>query len=356
MVNQWAFKILLAPLALLYGIGVSIFNFLYSTGLLRGVRFNLPVISVGNLSVGGTGKTPHVEYLIRLLQEHIRIAVVSRGYKRKTSGFLEVQMNMDASQTGDEPLQFKRKYPDTIVAVAESRSLAIPLVVRQHPDLQTIILDDGFQHREVKPGLNILLTEYSNLYSRDFLLPVGRLREWRSGASRADVIVVTKCPPSLTNDELNLIKKEVQRKPGQPVFFSRFIYGQPYRMYGNGERLTLHKNLPVLVVAAIAGTEYLMDYVTTQSGEVRLLEYTDHHSFSDSDLRDIKKHFDAFSETSSPIILTTEKDAMRLDSLRAQLLPLRIPIFILPVAVQFTEDAEPTFDDTIRKWLLDFKN
>lgn len=356
MVNQWAFKILLAPLALLYGIGVSIFSLLYATGLLKGVRFNLPVISVGNLSVGGTGKTPHVEYLLRLLREHIQMAVVSRGYKRKTSGYLEVQMNMDARQTGDEPLQFKRKFPETVVAVAESRSLAIPQIIRHHPSVQTIIMDDGFQHREVKPGLNILLTEYANLYSRDFLLPVGRLREWRSGASRADIIVVTKCPPDLSQQEQNKLTQEVRRKPSQSVFFSRFIYGQPYKMYSSAERISLHKDLPVLVVAAIAGTEYLMDYIASEAGEVRLMEFTDHYAFAESDLRDIKRHFDAFSETASPIILTTEKDAMRLDSLRAQLLPLQLPIYILPVAVRFMNEGEPTFDDTIRQWLLDFKS
>jgi len=198
MVDQWILKILLIPLAALYGLGVSIRNGLYSVGLLRGVTFGLPVISVGNLSVGGTGKTPHTEYLIRLLREYIKIAVLSRGYGRKSSGYLEVSPQYEATITGDEPLQYKRKFPDTRVAVAESRSLAIPLVLRSYPDTQLVILDDGFQHREVTPGLNLLLTEYNHLYTDDFLLPVGRLREWRQAAIRADMIIVTKCPPNLS--------------------------------------------------------------------------------------------------------------------------------------------------------------
>ena len=176
MVDQWILKILLFPLAVLYGLGVALRNGLYAIGLLKGVSFGIPVISVGNLSVGGTGKTPHTEYLIRLLREHLRLAVLSRGYRRQSSGYLEVSPYHDAILVGDEPLQYKRKYPEVQVVVAESRSLAIPLLLRSYPDTQVVIMDDGFQHREVVPGLNLLLTEYNRLYTRDWLLPVGRLR------------------------------------------------------------------------------------------------------------------------------------------------------------------------------------
>src|SRR5688500_14340231 len=209
MVDQWIFKIVLSPLAALYGLGVTIRNGFYKAGLLRGVSFSLPVISIGNLSVGGTGKTPHTEYLVRLLHEYIQIGILSRGYRRKTAGFLEVTSFHDASQVGDEPLQFKRKFPHIPVAVAENRSLAIPLLIRAYPDLQAILLDDGFQHREIEPGLNILLTEYNRLYTRDWLLPVGRLREWRNGAERANIIVVTKCPQNITDAEMIEVSKEV---------------------------------------------------------------------------------------------------------------------------------------------------
>jgi tetraacyldisaccharide 4'-kinase len=355
MINQWVLKLLLLPLALLYGAGVAIRNGLYNIGLLRGVVFNVPVISVGNLSVGGTGKSPHIEYLLRLLHEYLYLAVVSRGYKRKTTGYVEVRPELDATQSGDEPLQFKRKFPHVPVVVSESRSLAIPRVIARYPQTQAILLDDGFQHREVVPGLNIMLTEYNRLYTRDVLLPVGRLREWRGGARRADMIIVTKCPPALSAEERRTIAEEVRREDRQQVFFSRYIYGHPYKMYGPPERMPLRENLDILLVVAIAGTEYLMEYVAERAGDVHLLEYNDHHPFSSFDIGDIARHFKVFSEGRQPIILTTEKDAMRLDTHRNMLLELNLPIYILPVAVSFLDDNPAAFDEAVRSWLLNFK-
>ena len=355
MVNQWVLKLLLLPLALLYGLGVAIRNGLYSIGLLRGVSFSIPVISVGNLTVGGTGKTPHTEYLIRLLHEYLLLAVVSRGYKRKTTGYLEVATYHDASQTGDEPLQFKRKFPHVPVGVAESRSFAIPQIIRTYPATQVILLDDGYQHREIVPGLNILLTEYNRLYTEDWLLPVGRLREWRSEASRADYIVITKCPETLSAEEMDSIRKEVRKKEDQKVFFSWYRYGNPYKMYGSGERLVLNSELDVLLVVAIAGTEYLLEYVDGQSGDVRMLAYNDHHPFSTTDISDIERHYAHMSPDRERIILTTEKDAMRLDGHRKLLQQSSLPIYILPVAVQFIDDTPETFDLAVKDWLLTFK-
>ena len=355
MVNQWIFKLLLLPLAILYGLGVAIRNGLYASGLLRGVSFSIPVISVGNLTVGGTGKTPHTEYLIRLLYEYLPIAVVSRGYKRTTTGYLEVAPYNDASQVGDEPLQYKRKYPQVQVAVAESRSFAIPQVIRHHPVTKVVLLDDGYQHREVIPGLNILLTEYNRLYTKDWLLPVGRLREWRAGAKRADLIVVSKCPENLSPSEMDTIRTSVKRRDDQKVFFSRYRYGNPYRMYGHGERITLRQDLNVLLVVAIAGTEYLMEYVTGICDNVRMLSYNDHHPFTSSDLEEIAQHFGLMQDGKECIILTTEKDAMRLDSHRQHLQQLGWPIYILPVAVQFMDTDPEAFDHAIKEWLLNFK-
>ena len=355
MVNQWTLKLLLLPLAILYGIGVAIRNGLFSIGLLRGVTFSLPVISVGNLTVGGTGKTPHTEYLIRLLHEYLPLAVVSRGYKRKTTGYLEVSTAHDASRTGDEPLQFKRKFPHVAVAVAENRSFAIPQVIRDHPATRVVLLDDGYQHREVNPGLNILLTEYNRLYTKDWLLPVGRLREWRGGAVRADVIVVTKCPDTLTTAEIKLITADVKKREDQQVFFSRYRYGLPYKMYGSGERLAFHNELDVLLVVAIAGTEYLLEYVESQCADVHMVAYNDHHPFSNFDVGDIERHFKAMPEGRERIIVTTEKDAMRLDSHRDLLRSLSLPIYILPVAVQFVDEDPEAFDRYIKEWLLNFK-
>jgi tetraacyldisaccharide 4'-kinase len=355
MVNQWILKLLLLPLAILYGIGVAIRNSLYAVGLLRGVSFSIPVISVGNLTVGGTGKTPHTEYLIRLLHEYLPLAVVSRGYKRTTSGYLEVVPGHNATQAGDEPLQYKRKYQHVPVVVAESRSFAIPQVIRTYPETRVVLLDDGYQHREVVPGLNILLTEYNRLFTKDWLLPVGRLREWRGGAKRADMIVVTKCPDTLPPAEMEKIRASVIYDQRQQVFFSRYRYGLPYKMYGTGERIALRPELDVLLVVAIAGTEYLLEYVDSLCGDVRMLEYNDHHPFSNFDIGDMERHFKLMPEGRERIILTTEKDAMRLDVHRDLLRKLSLPIYILPVAVQFIDEPHDAFDTAIKSWLLNFK-
>ena len=354
MVNQWIFKLLLLPIALIYGAGATLRNLLFEFGVLKGSTFSLPVISIGNLTVGGTGKTPHTEYLIRLLHEYLYLAVLSRGYKRKTAGYLEVSTSSTANDVGDEPLQYKRKYPHVAIAVAESRSLAIPQLLRSHPQVNVILLDDGYQHREVIPGLNILLTDHARLFTRDFFLPVGRLREWRDEAKRADLIVVTKCPSNISYAEMDALRKEVAQNNNQQVFFSYYRYGHPYRMYGT-QRFPLHSNLTVLLVVAIAGTEYLLEHVENQCKEVRLMEYNDHHSYSNFDIGDIERHFNLIEDKQNAIILTTEKDAMRLDLHRDTLMKLNLPVYILPVAVSFVEDGTVSFDDTVKNWLLNFK-
>jgi tetraacyldisaccharide 4'-kinase len=187
-------QLLLAPISFLYGLGVSIYQGFYLSGFFKTLKFSIPVISVGNLTVGGTGKSPHIEYLIRLLKDYIPVAVLSRGYRRKTSGHILLTQLHTALDVGDEPVQIKNKFPDVPFAVNSNRSIGIPKLLSQHPEIKTILLDDAFQHLEVTPGLNILLTEYSNPYFKDYLLPSGRLREWRYGARRADIIIVTKCP------------------------------------------------------------------------------------------------------------------------------------------------------------------
>ena len=198
MVRDFILKVLLSPFAILFGIGVAFKNILYRVGLLKGLRFSIPVINLGNLTVGGAGKTPHTEYLIRLLKEYITVSTLSRGYGRSTKGYLHVHAGNTADQVGDEPLQYKRKFPDITVAVCESRSLGIPKLIQHNPNVQSILLDDAYQHRSVEPALNILLTEHDHRFTHDFLLPVGRLREWRSAYKRADRIIVTKCPHDLS--------------------------------------------------------------------------------------------------------------------------------------------------------------
>ena len=192
-------RILLLPLALLYGLGVGFRNLLYRVGILRSVRFDLPVISVGNLSMGGAGKSPHIEYLIRWLDQFLEVAVLSRGFGRNTYGYRPVTSIDTAEMVGDEPLQFKRKFPNVAICVSESRALGVPELVKRNPETQCVLLDDAFQHLAVTPGLNILLTEFTHPFTRDWLLPSGRLREGRYNYRRADIIIVTKCPPDFTS-------------------------------------------------------------------------------------------------------------------------------------------------------------
>ncbi|NUO02508.1 MAG: tetraacyldisaccharide 4'-kinase [Saprospiraceae bacterium] len=356
MVHATLVKILLSPLALLYGLGVSLRNVFYRTGLLRSVSFNIPVISVGNLSVGGAGKTPHIEYIIRLLKDYINVATLSRGYGRKTQGFLVVESHMNAEQAGDEPLQFKRKYPEILAGVAESRALAIPRLLMEDPETQVVLLDDAFQHRAVQPGLNILLTEYDNLFTRDFLLPSGRLREWRSAYRRADVLVVTKCPPVMESAQKEALIRELKPLPHQKIYFSYYEYGTPYYIFNPRFQATLQEDRDVLLVSGIARTEYLKTYISEKSRAVFTLAYEDHHFFDDSDLSDIKKAFgNITTEGIQKMILTTEKDAVRLEMHKSFIIENKLPVFVMPVQVQFHFDEKAQFDQTIRDFLLNFK-
>jgi tetraacyldisaccharide 4'-kinase len=354
MVQQTIFKILLAPISLLFGLGVSLRDFFYRTGLLKGVEFNLPVISVGNLSVGGAGKTPHIEYLIRLLNDYINVSTLSRGYKRKTKGYLRVQTNMTAEQAGDEPLQFKRKFPEITVAVSESRTFAIPQIVMDKPDVQVVLLDDAFQHRSVKPGLNILLTEYSRPFTRDYLLPSGRLREWRSAYSRADVVVVSKCPHQMGEEEKQAFLEEIKPLPHQKMFFSYYDYYRPYYIFNSQYVANLTEDVDVLLVCAIARTDYLEDYLLEKVNSVTTIEYEDHHFFNKYDVAHIKKRFDAL-ESKKKVILTTEKDMMRLELHKAFLVENQLPIFALPVQVRFHFEEGPEFDQLVKDFLVNFK-
>lgn len=347
-------KIFLFPLSILYGIGINIRNFLYQTKMIKSVRFDIPTIAIGNLSVGGAGKTPHVEYLIELLQPYINVATLSRGYKRETTGFLAVEAENSALQVGDEPLQYKRKYPNVFVTVSESRAFAIPKIIQQRPDSQVVLLDDAFQHRAVSPGLNILLTEYNRPYPKDYLLPFGRLREWRSGASRADVIVVTKCPTELSVVERDDMLALLKPLPHQKVFFTYYDYPRaPYYIFGNQTAL-LNDKLDVLLVCAIARTDYLVSSLNERVNSVRVMEFADHHFFSNADIGQVKRVFDTI-EGNQKIIVTTEKDAVRLQLHADFMIKEQLPIFALPAKVAFHFEEGKKFDELIKGFLLEFR-
>lgn len=347
-------QLLLSPFSLLYGIGVILRDFLYQTGLLKGVVFNLPIISVGNLSVGGSGKTPHVEYLIRLLRDYLEIATLSRGYKRETKGFLIASSSHNATQIGDEPLQYKRKYPDVLVTVSESRTFAIPEILNHQPNTQVVLLDDAFQHRAIIPGLNILLTEYSYPFTRDYLLPAGRLREWRSAYHRADIIIVTKCPTNLDREEQVLFFREINPLPHQQLYFSYFTYNYPYYIFNPNYAIHLQPDMDVLLICAIARTSYLLQYLQEQVQSVVLLEFEDHHYFTKNDIASFKATFERM-EGKKKLIITTEKDAMRLDLHRNYLITHQLPIFVLPVEVKFHFEEGEKFDEQIKSFLLNFR-
>lgn len=347
-------RLLLLPFSLLYGLGVSIRDFFYRRKLLVSVKFNLPVIAVGNLSVGGAGKTPHIEYLIRLLRPYINVATLSRGYMRKTKGYQIVRPFNSAEDVGDEPLMFARKFPDVFVTVNESRELGIPQIMQHAPHTQIILLDDAFQHRSVQPGLNILLTEYNRPFTRDFLLPSGRLREWRSAYRRADIIIVSKCPPDMTDVEKEAMVKEIKPFPFQDMFFSSYRYLQPYYILNPNYRLDLQEDIAVLLVCAIAGTDYLLEYLESKAGTVRVKEYEDHHYYTETDLEDIEKMFNALPG-GKKVILTTEKDAMRLELHRQWLLEKKLPVMVLPVEVYFHFEQGELFDKAVKEFLLEFK-
>ena len=353
MLRNRLVQLLLLPFSILYGVGVSIRNLFYKWKLLSAVKFNIPVISVGNLTVGGAGKSPHVEYIIRLLKDYIHLATLSRGYKRKTKGFLEVLPHFNADKAGDEPVQFKRKYPDIGVFINESRMFGIPQILMKRPETQVVLLDDAFQHLSVIPGLNILLTEFDRLFTKDFLLPSGRLREWPSAYKRADVIIVSKCPVDITQSEKEEILAEIAPLPNQEVFFSYFKYDLPYSIFSES-RIDLKEKYDVLLVSGIARTDYLLNHLTPLCNEIRTLEYEDHHAYNQMDIGRLKAQFDQMKSTKK-IVLTTEKDAIRLLNHKEYFIRHQINIFALPIKVNFHFYDQRRFDDYIKKFLLDFR-
>ncbi len=354
MIQHWLAKILLSPFSLLYGIIITIRNSFYDAKLLKSTTFNLPVIGVGNLSIGGAGKTPHVEYLISILRPYMDVAVLSRGYKRKSKGFRFVEIQDKVFTSGDEPIQYKRKFRDVVVAVAESRVTAIPEIVKSYPHMQCILLDDSFQHRSVAPGINVLLTEYDKLYTDDYLLPMGRLREWPSDAERANCIIVTKCPNELTEEHRTDVIKRLAVQDHQQLYFSRYAYYKPYLLVDGRQRLEFNLDQSVILLSAIASSRYLEEYLEDKVGEYASYKFEDHHYFTERDLETISQAYKNL-ESKQKYILTTEKDAVRLFEHREFLIKEQLPVFILPIVVQFHGNDGHQFNDYVKSYLLNVK-
>jgi len=345
-----SFRYLLFPLSLVYGAIVWLRNWLFDKNIFKSAAFNFPIICVGNIATGGTGKTPMTEYLIRLLQNDFNTATLSRGYKRKTKGFAIADEAATALEIGDEPMQFHNKYPGVTVAVGEERLVAIPQLLHDKPGTQLIILDDAFQHRMVKAGLNIVLTAFNNLYTRDLMLPAGDLRDVKDSMKRADIIVVTKCRPGLTVKEKKEIIEEISLLPHQSVFFTEIRYSRPYHLFTNAQPV-IGPGTNILLVCGIANPRPLKDYLTAQMHTYDMLRYPDHHIFHSDDLADIKKHFEKIQSTDK-IILTTEKDAVRLVKFQQEL--KAYPIYVLPIEHSFLFDEGPAFDKLVVNFIRSF--
>lgn len=342
-----SFRILLFPFSLLYGLIIIIRNFLYNKNIIRSVAFNLPIVNIGNLSVGGTGKSPMVEYLVALLKSGYHVGTISRGYKRKTKGYVLANPATTALEIGDEPMQFYTKFPDIAVAVGEERIVAVPQLLHDRPGTQVIILDDAYQHRAIQAGLNILLTDCGDLFTRDFFLPTGNLRDQRSSYKRANIIVVTKCPPDLSLTEKQSIIEEIKPLPQQHVFFTTMVYGTPYHIIThNSQNILLHHE--VLLIAGIAKPEPLKNYLVQHSYAYEEIAYSDHHIFTIDDLRTIMHKFNAIDATEK-LIITTEKDAVRLHKFKEQLID--IPIFALPIAHSFLFNEGIHFDNIVHTFI-----
>lgn len=343
----------LYPLSWLYGMGVFVRNKLFDWGWLRSRSFDVPVIAVGNLAVGGTGKTPHTEYLIKLLQSAgMNVATLSRGYKRKSKGYVLADGKSGARSIGDEPYQMKKKFPGIRVAVDEDRCHGIGQLLKlEKPAVDVVLLDDAFQHRYVKPGISILLTDFSRLLCDDALLPAGRLREPASGKSRAQVVIVTKCPDDIKPIDFNIIAKRLRLYPYQQLYFSRFRYGMLQPLFP--ERADRHRMFSsltgdeqILLVTGIASPAPLLKEVEAYAAHVRLLQFDDHHDFTPRDLQHIEEQFMQLEEWKR-LIITTEKDAARLAEHPALGEALKPYIYVLPIEIEFLQNQQHIFNQNI---------
>jgi tetraacyldisaccharide 4'-kinase len=330
---------LLFPFAILYGFITGIRNFFYDKGILKSYSFSIPVIAVGNLSVGGTGKTPQIEYLIRLLSEHYKIATLSRGYKRKSEGFVLADKNVNAETLGDEPYQFFQKFPEIKVAVDANRKNGIEQLLAQIEKPEIILLDDAFQHRKVKAGFYIVLTSYDDLFYNDFMLPTGNLRESRKGANRTNIVIVTKCPPDISAKEQESIKQKIQYylNENQPVFFSYIAYDDHF--YSEKEQIKIDnfQFVDKLVVAGIAKPEPFFAYL--QAVKKSTMVFPDHHHFTEKDIQTI------LETANRRKIVTTEKDFVRLKG--------KLPIdqlYYLPIKSSFVTSSNE-FDKKILEYV-----
>lgn len=343
--DSW--KIILFPFAWMYGWIIRFRHFLFNIGLLRSESFKLPVISVGNISAGGTGKTPLIEYLIRLLVDDYKIATLSRGYGRKTKGYLTGNQFSLYTDVGDEPMQYIRKFKKKIVvAVSEKRRLGIRNLMKSDSEIDVVLLDDAFQHRYVKPGLSILLTDFHKLYKEDYLLPVGTLRDTNHATKRADIIIVTKSHRVLSPITRKRITDILKPEAHQSLYFSYLGYGEFVPLFDSDKKIYPDDLSSIVLFSGVANSYPLQEHLHNLCNELHVIDFFDHHVYKQKDIDlIISKYDEAF--TSKKIIVTTEKDAMRLVNSPYISLLQKLPVFYKPVRVMFHKPDDEDFDNQI---------
>ncbi len=344
-------RYLLIPFSVVYGSIIKARNLLFDKKIFRSATFDFPLICVGNLAVGGTGKTPMVEYIVRLLEEKYKVAILSRGYKRKTRGFFISNESSTSEDIGDEPMQIHLKFPDVTVAVAEERVTGIPQLLFERPETKVIILDDAFQHREVNAGLNILLTDSGKLYSNDILLPAGNLRDTRNSSHRADMIIVTKCRPDLIESEKKIVIEQLNPLARQKIYFATIEYGLPFHLFTK-KNYQLDANSSILLVTGIASPKAIEDWLTHVGSTYQLLKFRDHHNFNVENIKEIETRFSKI-ESEKKIILTTEKDSVKLLKFKKGL--EHLPVYVLPMAHRFLFDKTAEFENEIMDFVKSFE-
>jgi tetraacyldisaccharide 4'-kinase len=333
------FTLFKLPLTGLFWLAVSLRHALYEHKILKQHEFKIPVVCVGNITVGGTGKTPHVQMLLHLLEkEGLKAAVLSRGYRRRSKGFFYVEKSSTAGEVGDEPLQIKRRFPEATVAVCKDRALGIKKIIADNPEVKVVILDDAFQHRRVKAGLSIVLTTYDNLATKDYMLPLGRLRDSVSQLARAEMLVVTKCPHNLKPIDFNVLEKNLKVKPYQHLYFTTYAYGSMVHL-ATGESVATLDAKSVVALAGIANPQPFFDLLSKRYTVAQTLCFPDHHYFS---ARDVKLLEQAMRQHPDSLLVTTEKDAMRLKDANVSH-ELRSKIYYQPVDVQFLNNGQQSF-------------
>jgi len=353
-------RMLLLVFALPYGLVIRFRNLLFNIGILKSHKFKVPVISVGNLAVGGTGKTPHIEYLISALAKDFKVAVLSRGYMRKTSGFHIASPDSTSREIGDEPAQVKRKFPEIIVAVDADRLRGINLLMEACPDIDVILLDDAFQHRYVDPGVSIMLSDYSKPFHKDFLLPAGRLREHRYNSRRADIILITRSPLDISAIDRRIMVEDIAIRSNQNLYFTSITYKEPYPLFEDGaEPLCLSEIMEtkrnILLLTGIADPSQIYKYLSIYAEKIIHLSYSDHHYYSEKDLRKIVDEFNRMPEGKTCII-TTEKDAERLKELQTIASLPKESTFVLPIGTTFLNNDAEEFNNFISNYVRKTKS